>query len=176
MELVLIRHTQLDIKKGICYGQSEVPVAKSFEKEKDTILKGLDTSNANIISSPLKRCTQLAGCISNNYQTDNRIMELNFGNWEMQKWDDIKDPELDIWMNNYIEYPCPNGESLLDMKTRVSDFYTDIQNQNHQKLIIITHGGVIKLFYHIIQHIELKKIFDIEVSFGEIHSFKISKQ
>ncbi|RUA10953.1 MAG: alpha-ribazole phosphatase [Flavobacteriia bacterium] len=173
MELILIRHTRLKIKKGICYGQSEVPVDKTFEKEKKAILKNLDLSNARTISSPLKRCTKLAGCISENYKTDERIMELNFGDWEMQKWDDIKDPELDIWMNNYIEYPCPNGESLLSMKERVVQFYEDLKLQNQQKWIIITHGGVIRLFYHIIQGVELDKIFNVKIKFGEIHSFNI---
>ena len=174
MELILIRHTKVAIEKGICYGQSDISVADTFTMEKDLIIQNLDTSNAKIISSPLKRCTKLANYISKDYHTDNRIMELNFGSWEMQKWDDIKDPRLDIWMNNYIEYSCPNGESLLDMKERVSDFYLDIKQLNQQKLIIITHGGVIKLFYHLIKQIELNKIFDIKVDFGEIHSFKIS--
>lgn len=174
MELILIRHTRVHIEKGTCYGQSDISVADTFIREKDLIINNLDTSNAKIISSPLKRCTKLADHISKDYHTDKRIQEMNFGNWEMQKWDEIKDPRLDIWMNNYIEYRCPNGESLLDMKTRISDFYLNIKQQNHQKLIIITHGGVIRLFYHLIKGVELNKIFDIKVDFGEVHTFKIS--
>jgi len=173
MELILIRHTTVKIEKGTCYGQSEIDVADTFEKEKNIILKTLNLTDAKIISSPLKRCIKLADCIIKDFKIDNRIMELNFGDWEMQKWDDITDPELDIWMNNYIHHRCPNGESLLDMKTRIQDFYTEIRSQKHKRLIIITHGGVIRLLYHLVNGIALDKIFDIKVDFGEIHTFKI---
>jgi len=173
MELILIRHTRLAIEKGTCYGQSEVPVSSTFEKEKNQILKNITSLDAHIISSPLKRCTKLANCISKKYQIDNRIMELNFGNWEMQKWDEIKDVELDIWMNNYIEHRCPNGESLLDMKDRVQQFYNELKLQNHKKVIIITHGGVIRLLYHLIEGVELDKIFNLKIDFGETHRFII---
>ncbi len=173
MELILIRHTTVKIEKGTCYGQSDLAVTDSFEKEKNIILKNLDIADIKIISSPLKRCTQLANSFLKDFKTDHRIMELNFGNWEMQKWDDINDPELDIWMNNYIHHRCPNGESLLDMKFRIEDFYNEIRSQKHKKLIIITHGGVIRLFYHLIKGVALDRIFDIKVNFGEIHTFKI---
>jgi len=173
MELTLIRHTEVKIEKGTCYGQSDIDVTETFEKEKNRVLKNIHATNTVVISSPLKRCTRLAGFISKNFQTDNRIMELHFGNWEMQKWDEIEDPEIDIWMNNYISYPCPNGESLLDMKTRVESFLTDLKLQDHQKYIIVTHGGVVRLFYHLIKGIELDKIFDIQIQFGEVHCFNI---
>ncbi len=171
MELILIRHTRVNIEKGTCYGQSDLAVADSFKKEKNIILKNLDFTNTKIISSPLKRCVKLADCITKDLKIDHRIMELNFGDWEMQKWDDITDPELDIWMNNYIHHRCPNGESLLDMKIRIQDFYNEIRSQNHKRLIIITHGGVIRLFHHLINGIALDRIFDIKVNFGEIHTF-----
>jgi len=33
MEVVLIRHTSVDVPKGTCYGWSDVPVAETFEHE-----------------------------------------------------------------------------------------------------------------------------------------------
>lgn len=173
MELILIRHTKVKIEPGTCYGQSDLAVAESFEVEKNNILKNLDSANTKIITSPLKRCTILANCISKEYTTDKRIMELNFGNWELQKWDEIKDPELDIWMNDYINYCCPKGESLLDMKSRVSNFLDDLKKQNHKKLIIVTHAGVIRLFHHLINEVSLDKIFNIKVDFGKTHTFNV---
>ncbi len=99
-------------------------------------------------------------------------MELNFGIWEMQKWDEINDERLDTWMNNYIEYRCPKGESLLDMKLRVDDFIKDIKLKNRD-LTIVTHGGVIRLFYHLINKVPLDKIFNLKIEYGDVHKFNI---
>ena len=33
MEIYLIRHTSVSVEAGICYGQSDVPVAESFAAE-----------------------------------------------------------------------------------------------------------------------------------------------
>lgn len=33
MEIVLIRHTSVDVPPGVCYGQTDVPLKPSFEQE-----------------------------------------------------------------------------------------------------------------------------------------------
>ena len=33
MEVILIRHTSVDVPKGVCYGQTDVPLRDSFEEE-----------------------------------------------------------------------------------------------------------------------------------------------
>jgi len=76
-------------------------------------------------------------------------------------------------MNNYINYRCPNGESLLDMKSRVEDFYKDIISKNYEKVIVVTHGGVIRLFNHLINEVPLDKIFDIKIEYGDVVKFTI---
>lgn len=48
-----------------------------------------------------------------------------------------------------------------------------MRSKKHKKLIIITNGGVIRLFYHLTKGVALNRIFDIKVNFGEIHKFKI---
>ena len=170
MELILVRHTKVAVK-GVCYGFSDVNLADTFEREKDEVLKIVDTKGILVVSSPLSRCTKLASYLSSKFQTDKRIKELNFGDWEMKKWDDLSDPKFDIWMNDYINYKCPNGESLLDMKSRVEDFYKEITSKNYNKVIIVTHGGVIRLFYHLIKGVSLENIFDIKIEYGEVHTF-----
>lgn len=33
MEVILIRHTSVDVPPGTCYGQSDVPLRDTFEQE-----------------------------------------------------------------------------------------------------------------------------------------------
>ena len=40
---------------------------------------------------------------------DNRLKEINFGAWEMQSYDDITDPKLQEWFDDYINVRPPEG-------------------------------------------------------------------
>ena len=61
MEVILIRHTSVDVPKGVCYGQTDVPLRDSFEEEASITAQQLqnDVFDA-VFTSPLSRCTRLA--------------------------------------------------------------------------------------------------------------------
>ena len=98
MEVVLIRHTRVNVPKGMCYGQTDVAVADTFEQE--AAITKLNLSQHlpfdQVFSSPLTRARQLAVyCGYMKPVLDDRIMEMSMGVWEMQMFDEIKDPRLD---------------------------------------------------------------------------------
>jgi alpha-ribazole phosphatase len=63
VDIYLIRHTQTDTPKGLCYGQSDVPLLENFFDDARDVLTKLPTCDI-IFSSPLSRCTRLANLIS----------------------------------------------------------------------------------------------------------------
>lgn len=90
MEIYLVRHTETICEKGVCYGQSDVGLAEPFDSVFENIVSQLP-SEAIIFSSPLKRCVILAEYIQNTIKTisfekEDRLMEMNFGDWEMKNW------------------------------------------------------------------------------------------
>lgn len=175
MEIYLIRHTIPDIEKGICYGQLDIDVTSSFEDEATKITNAIATETDTIIySSPLKRCTKLASKFSKNIIIDERLMELNFGDWENHKWKNIPKPELDVWMNNFVNVKIPNGEAYTDLFKRATEVFYEITSNNSNKIIIITHGGVIRSIIANINKIPLNKSFDFKIEYGQI--IKIKKQ
>lgn len=175
MEIYLIRHTTPNIDKGICYGQADLDVATTFEEEATKIVNSIDfDENTIVYSSPLKRCTKLANQLSENILTDKRLMELNFGDWELLKWDDIPEPASSIWMNNFVTECTPNGEAYIDLAKRAFEVFTEITSTSEKKLIITTHAGVIRSILAKLNNIHLKDSFDIKVEYGQI--FKITKQ
>ncbi|MDP3679008.1 MAG: histidine phosphatase family protein, partial [Methylotenera sp.] len=91
MNLHLIRHTSLSIPAGICYGQSDVDVSLDFDIECNVLAKKLALIQFDAVyASPLQRCTKLAHALNlGKTQTDERLKELHFGDWEMQAWDSI---------------------------------------------------------------------------------------
>ncbi|MDR2913911.1 MAG: alpha-ribazole phosphatase [Tannerella sp.] len=149
MEIYLIRHTSVDVPQGVCYGQTDVPLKPSFEEEAAIIKKQLlPVSFDAVYTSPLSRCTRLATyCGYPNAERDERLKEMFMGDWEMQVFDEINDPQLQEWYDNYLHVPTRNGESYQDLLARVSSFFKELvihaKKNNHQKIAVFAHGGVL---------------------------------
>lgn len=162
MEIHLIRHSPVNLASGICYGQSDVDLKTDYLSIFQSI--ELDTDYDSIFSSPLQRCTLMADFFQPYYKTDDRLMEMNFGDWELKKWDEIPKDEIHPWYQNFIETPAKNGESLLDLKKRVDEFIDEISVQNtDDKILIFTHAGVIRLFIQRVLNLDLNEIFKIKI-------------
>ncbi|MCK5170743.1 MAG: alpha-ribazole phosphatase [Bacteroidales bacterium] len=174
MNIWLIRHTKVALKFGICYGQSNVDVADTFiDEAKEIKVQLADTKFDKVYSSPLLRCKKLSEYLFNSdIHIDNRLMELNFGYWELQEWDQIKHPDIDRWMTDFVNTPCPNGESFLDMHNRVVEFISEL-NTNNDNIAIIAHGGTIRNIITHIKNEDLKDAFKREINYGEIIKLKI---
>lgn len=178
MEILLIRHTTPNIEKGICYGQSDIDITDGFTEEVSNIKKKIPSSflDVNVYSSPLIRCRKLAEALFSEINFDNRLKELNFGDWELKKWNNIDKNELDIWMNDFVNIPTKNGESYKNLHQRTTQFLQELQHQNIKKCIIITHAGVIRSLCAFANGISLDKSFELSVSYGEIINLTIHNE
>ena len=57
MEVILVRHTKVNVVPGMCYGNTDVDVASSFEEEAERVRQALLKHEFDAIySSPLQRC------------------------------------------------------------------------------------------------------------------------
>jgi alpha-ribazole phosphatase len=170
MEIILIRHTTPKIAKGICYGQSDLDITDTFLEEIKPIIKIVPANNNEIAyySSPLKRCRKLAEKLSNKVIFDDRLKELDFGDWELQNWNDINQKELDIWMKDFVNVPVTNGESYMDLHARTISFLSEIKEKNYKKVVIITHAGVIRSLYSFIKKTSLETSFDLKLQYGQV--------
>ena len=166
MEIHLIRHTKVNVATNICYGQTDVELRSNYIED----FKGvkLDSDYDLIVSSPLKRCTQMADFFNLTYLEDSRLQELNFGEWENSPWEKIPKHEIDPWYKDYITTRPPHGESLLDFKNRIEEFKEDfIARCQREKILIITHSGVIRMFLQLILQFPLENLFNIIPDYGK---------
>jgi alpha-ribazole phosphatase len=167
MEIYLVRHTTPDIAKGICYGQSDIDVKPTFLVEVETVKDQLPKGDFVVYTSPLKRCLKLALKISNNPIVDDRLMELNFGDWELKPWNDIPIEELQPWMKNYFNHPTKNGESMQELIARAQDFLTVLKAQK-SSAIVVTHAGVIRIIEGLSNNLDQSKWMNLKVAYGEV--------
>lgn len=100
-------------------------------------------------------------------------MEVNFGDWELKDWNDIPTDEINPWYNDYINVNPPNGESLIDLVKRVNSFIADLsENHPNEKIIIITHAGVIRAFFHLLMDVPFENIFQFDPNYAKVTKFK----
>lgn len=146
MEVILIRHTSVDVPPGICYGQTDVPLKPSFEQEAAITAENLKVYLPfdHVYTSPLTRCVRLATyCGYPDAERDNRLMELNFGSWEMKSFDTNNDPRLQEWYADYLNVAATGGESFAMQYQRVSQFLNELRTKPYKRVAIFAHGGVL---------------------------------
>ncbi|MCH2233669.1 MAG: alpha-ribazole phosphatase [Crocinitomicaceae bacterium] len=176
MEIHLIRHTPIDFDKNRCYGQLDVPLSASFDQDLIKMEGLVEDKYDAVFSSPKDRCTRLAEELNRKeVLTDNRLLELNFGDWEGKLWDEINQNELGKWMKDFVHVSPNNGETLNQMYLRISDFIEELRKTNHKKVLIVTHGGVIRCFWAYFLEFPLKNLYRIPVKFHENFKFNLGQ-
>lgn len=179
MIITAIRHTSVDVPSGICYGKTDVPLALTFRSELDSIRQKLaDETFDAVFSSPLSRCTKLATELfpEEQLRSDHRLTELDFGDWEMTPWNTIfESPEGKVWFGNYTRACCPNGESLIDLISRTKMFLDDLKEMKHERIVLLTHAGVIRALMCLIQHKTPEEAFQTPLVYGQILSFNLQR-
>lgn len=180
MEVYLIRHTAPQIEKDVCYGQTDIPLAETFRADSKKVLKCLPDKIDVVYSSPLNRCMQFAALVKSNQKViqDKRLMEMNFGSWEMKKWDTIDQKILSKWMKDFVNEKAPGGECFTVLNQRVKTFFNEkINSFNNEKnaIAIITHAGVIRSFLCTVLEIPLVNAFKVSLDYGSVTKLNIDK-
>ncbi len=163
-----VRHTQVNVPRGICYGQFNAGLADSFLQEAAVVKQKIDALHFNkVYTSPLDRCVKLAEyCGYPNAIQSEALMELNFGNWENKKWDDL---DMRVWETDWVNNPPPNGESFAEMYRRVANFLATLDCEQHT--LIFTHKGVINCAKSYYRGIDLKDTFNETLDYGAVIVF-----
>lgn len=165
MQLYLIRHPKPDIDAGICYGRSDIgladdPVACA------AALRDRLPATAVVCTSPLRRCLELAQALSATPVIDERLVEMDFGAWEMRRWDDIPRREIDAWAADPAGYAPPGGESPSALRARVRAFLAD--RRGERDVVVVTHGGVMKLFVAEVLALPVERWSAMRFAYGEV--------
>ena len=147
MKLFFLRHTSLNVEIDVFYGQTDLDVSDRFEEEVKLIQKkiknfNIDTNSIKVYTSPLRRCIKLTNKLTENYIVDERIKEMNLGDWEMKKMSSISKKEKLDWENNLLSFKIPNGESNNEFLKRLKSFLEDIFKFNEDALIVCHAGSI----------------------------------
>lgn len=177
MEVFVIRHTPVSIASGICYGQTDVGLdTDKFPSYLQAYQDLLPATITQTISSPLQRCQALASSLNRGLiNTDERLKEIHFGQWENIAWNDIPPAELLAWTNNFVEICPPDGENLAIVFQRLKQFLDELRLSEAPQVLLVTHGGVIRCILSYLLDIPLANVFKVPVGYGELLTFQLGK-
>ncbi|KVQ53497.1 alpha-ribazole phosphatase [Burkholderia territorii] len=153
MDLVLIRHPAVAVEPGICYGRSDVPLAASAEAGARAVRARLAALGAplpeQVWTSPLTRCASVAERLAQAFgvplRRDAGWQEMDFGTWELRRWDDIDRAALDAWAADLMHACAHDGESVARFAARVARV-ADALTRTDAPQWALTHAGVIRAF------------------------------
>lgn len=150
MRLYLVRHARPIVDAGVCYGSSDLAADEGHQRQVLAELVRALPRDIRVVSSPLRRCLGLAEGLSRALQlpepvVDARLVEMDFGSWELQPWATIPREEIDAWAANLANYRPGGGECLIDVARRVRSFHDDILRSAHPAAVVIAHAGTIRL-------------------------------
>ncbi|SEI84215.1 alpha-ribazole phosphatase [Paraburkholderia diazotrophica] len=154
MDIVLIRHPAVDVEEGVCYGHSDVALADAPEASAAALAVRLATLQVPaprvLLSSPLTRCASVAAALAANfgctYSRDDSLKEMDFGTWELQRWNDIDRALIDAWANDFEGARAHGGESVDQFVSRVRAWFDALQQTRElSPAYVVTHAGVMRV-------------------------------
>lgn len=99
-----------------------------------------------VYGSDLKRCEETAKLYFPNaiYHQNQHLRELNFGDFEMKTYEQLKTNEqYRKWIDSPETITPPNGESFHDFTNRVVSVFQQISQPG--EYVFVVHGGVIRV-------------------------------
>jgi alpha-ribazole phosphatase len=147
MKLYLVRHPPVLIPPGVCYGHLDVSPAIPMSGVTRRIRAQLPAEFTTwpLWTSPARRCQELAAALHRKPRIDERLLEMNFGDWEGQTWDGIGIAALNAWAADPLGFAPPGGECANDVLARALAFTHELRQNCVQNAVCITHAGVIRV-------------------------------
>jgi broad specificity phosphatase PhoE len=159
MEVLLLRHAETDFnEQQLINGQIDEPLSKAGRLHLPEIARLVTTEDLTVIySSPLVRAVDTAQPIADLHGLtiikDPHLIEVNCGSFSGKPWDstiEVFGKSCSALLSSE-EYDFTNygGERSAQVRARVEDFLTYLKSKPDQTPLIVTHGGIIRMFYAI---------------------------
>ena len=171
MRLHLVRHPPAFVAPGTCYGRSEVACAAADPDALASLRTQL--GSARVISSPSRRCADLARRFASEVQLDPRLLEIDFGEWEQRAFDTIDRAAIDTWAADPWGFVPPGGESAAQMAARVLDALHEIRASDAPEIVVVAHGGPLRVMLGTLLQRPRREWLALDFDPGDVVSLEI---
>ncbi len=134
-----------------------------------------------IISSPLQRCADFAHKLGQQQSLpvslDTRFQEMHFGDWEGRTASELiatDENALTQFWNDPVQNTPPGAEPLLVFQQRILSAWADLlRDHRNECILLVTHGGVMRVLLCHVQQRPIKQLLEIEVKHAALKQLRI---
>lgn len=157
LNIYLLRHgeTQWNADGNKYCGRTDIPLTEKGISQANQVyeqFQGMEFSQ--VYSSPLQRAAKTAQIASGTYNviSDDRLIEVDFGNWEGKTKEEFI-PENETLWQNWERHPettkaGESGETASEVIERVDDFFSSIvqKHSDGETILVVAHNGINRLY------------------------------
>jgi len=175
----LLRHG--DVEGGRKYrGHQDDPLSKlGWQQLRDNTKRKQDWQQ--VISSPLKRCTEFSRELADKHQLPLKIeqdlKEISFGLWEGKTAEELlveDEANIKKYWNDPVNVTPPQGEALLDFEKKITIAWNEILNQySGQHILLLSHAGVMRIILCHILGMPLTELFKLDVALAKASRIEV---
>jgi len=147
--LILLRHGRTTANRdGLLQGRVDNPLDEHGQRQAETAAAYLHASTPKgidrVIASPLIRAQQTAQALGLSVETEDRFMEINYGEWEEKPVAEVTPQTWSSWRADPNFRP-PGGETLIELGTRVREAVAEIATEaEHSNIVLVSHVSPMK--------------------------------
>ena len=127
-----------------------------------------------VVTSPLRRCAEFAAELSERHglivETEPRLAELAFGEWEGKPYDEVKRTDPAAWQaffDDPVNNTPPGGEKMEDFCDRIDAAWDELLERHEGRhILLVCHGAVMRVIYRRILRMPMNSLFLIEVPYA----------
>jgi alpha-ribazole phosphatase len=190
--IYLLRHGKVSGEAAL-YGHTDVDVAPDVNALIVKQLVAMNLEVNSVITSPLKRCFNLAELLSHESKSSitslEPLKEINFGLYDGVPFDELHQ-DKNIWQSlerfwqNPVQHPLPKAELLTGFSFRVINAWQMIIDKVmleplNQNIIVVCHGGVIRMILAHLLNIDFRNPLwytNLSIANGSLTSIEIKNK
>ena len=173
--LLLVRHGRIEAgHQGQFIGATDAALDAQGESQVRSLAARVRRFGPEICyCSPLQRCRQTAAALVPDLSTrfEDRLREIDFGEWERRTFEDIaRDHPAQVaqWAAFAPAFTFPGGENLAHFVQRVRGAAEYLRHTDARTVLAITHGGVIRLMLCHLLGLDLRKYVVFDVGYASL--------
>jgi alpha-ribazole phosphatase len=154
MDIILVRHGDVDSPAGLCLGQTDAPLsAAGFGAVQQLAATWTEPAPRFLFTSDLRRAQQAASIFAARFAIeplqDARLRELHLGEWDGKPWEQVMRSDAaryEHWSNNWVIQEAPGGESFADVIRRTGAWLSSLLASTHESdsVLAVAHVGSIR--------------------------------
>ncbi|MBQ7266756.1 MAG: histidine phosphatase family protein [Synergistaceae bacterium] len=180
LKLLLARHGVTDWNKSRRFqGRTDSELSADGILQAEKLSARLVAWKPDIVfTSPLKRAFSTASRIAvPNLKILPELEEINFGSWEGLSLDSLLSDQTENflkWRNDPFFNPPHDGEKWPSIQERLTRAFDIMKSSGHEKIIAVSHGGIIRALFCVILGFDPHTIWNLEVSNCSISEIEIT--